>query len=376
VDGGGMKVLMVTPHLPPHQAANALLPALLGEALLARGHEVRFLTFGSGRDGDRVAYVKRRSRRLRATRLPQALEAAETWKKASPLVAEADVVHIHSNTWMNQVAAHVTTRRGKPYVLTHYGTEIWHHDGKDAAFRRLNARAHHVTFYSQALLERGRELGVPCRAASVVYPPVADVFRPQPQARREEVRRRYAPGADLLLLNVKRLHPLADQATLLEAMGRLRQDGSFAGTTLLIAGSGEAEQALREKATRLGLDGCVRFLGLVPNPEVAALQCAADLFVLSSVLEATPTVALEALASGTPVVSTDNPGGLELRDLFGDDVTVVPKQDPGALASAVGSFLAAPRRVGERAARLIEERFRLPGVAERYLDLYREAVAS
>ena len=371
-----MKVLMVTPHLPPYQAANALLPALLGEALLARGHEVRFLTFGSGRDGDGVVYVKRRSRRLRVTRLPQALEAAETWKKASPLVEQADVVHIHSNTWMNQVAARVTTRRGKPYVLTHYGTEIWHHDGKDAAFRRLNARAHHVTFYSQALLERGRELRVPCRASSVVYPPVTDAFRPLPQARRDEVRRHYAPDADALLLNVKRLHPLADQATLLEAMVLLRQRGSFSRTMLLIAGSGEAEMALREKATGLGLDDCVRFLGLVPNQEVAALQGAADLFVLSSVLEATPTVALEALASGTPVVSTDNPGGLELRGLFGNEVTVVPKRDPGALASAVGSFLAAPRRVGDTAARLIEERFRLPGVAERYLDLYREAAAS
>lgn len=371
-----MKVLMVTPHLPPHQAANALLPALLGEALLARGHEVRFLTFGSGRDGERVVYVKRRSRRWRATRLPQALEAAETWKKAAPLVAEADVVHIHSNTWMNQIAARVTTRRGKPYVLTHYGTEIWHHDGKDPAFRRMNARAHHVTFYSQALLERGRELRVPCRAASVVYPPVADVFRPQPRELREASRRRYAPEADALLLNVKRLHPLADQATLLEAMGLLRQTGACPRTVLLIAGSGESEKALRERATGLGLDACVRFLGLVPNQEVALLQGAADLFVLSSVLEATPTVALEALASGTPVVSTDNPGGLELRGLFGDEVTVVPKQDPGALASAVGSFLRAPRRVGERGARLIEERFRLPGVADRYLALYREAVAS
>jgi hypothetical protein len=107
---------------------------------------------------------------------------------------------------MNQVAARLATRRRKPYVLTHYGTEIWHHDGKDAAFRRLNARASHVTFYSQALLERGRELGVPCRAMSVVYPPVADVFRPLPAAARLEIRRRFAPARGPLLLNVKRLH--------------------------------------------------------------------------------------------------------------------------------------------------------------------------
>ena len=367
---------MVTPHLPPHQAANALLPAQLGEALVARGHEVLYLTFGSGRGRDGVVFVKRRSRRLRATRLPQALEAAETWSKATPLVRQADVVHIHSNTWMNQVAARVATRHRKPYVLTHYGTEIWHHDGKDVAFRRLNAKARHVTFYSQALLARGRELGVPCRAASVVYPPVADAFRPLSRAAREDVRRRYAQGAEVVLLNVKRLHPLADHATLLEAMHLLRGRGSARNALLLIAGSGETGPALKAQAARLGLDARVRFLGLVPNEEVALLQGAADLFVLSSVLEATPTVALEALASGTPVVSTDNPGGLELAGIFGDEVTVVPKRDPAALASAVEAFLAAPRRVGETAARVIEERFRLAGVAERYLDLYREAAAS
>jgi len=42
-----VNVLMVTPHLPPHQAANALLPHLLGQALGARGHTARFLTFGA-----------------------------------------------------------------------------------------------------------------------------------------------------------------------------------------------------------------------------------------------------------------------------------------------------------------------------------------
>jgi glycosyltransferase involved in cell wall biosynthesis len=118
----------------------------------------------------------------------------------------------------------------------------------------------------------------------------------------------------------------------------------------------------------------VRFLGLVPNDEVAVLQGGADLFVLSSVLEATPTVALEALACGTPVVSTDNPGGVELHETFGDDVEVVPKEDAPALAQAILRFLADPRRTRPRSDTSIEEHFRLPGVVDRYLALYREAV--
>ena len=201
---------------------------------------------------------------------------------------------------------------------------------------------------------------------------MADAFTLRSAAARAALRARLRPEGGVLLLNVKRLHPLADQATLLEAMARVRRRREDA--VLLIAGTGEAEGDLRAQASRLGLGSAVRFLGLVPNDEVAELQAAADLFVLSSVLEATPTVALEALASGTPVVSTDNPGGKELAALFGDDLTVVPTGDPEALAEAILASLAAPRRTRDATAGLIAARFRLAGVAERYLDVYREAL--
>jgi glycosyltransferase involved in cell wall biosynthesis len=369
-----MNVVMVTPHLPPHQGANALLPHLLGQALRQRGHEVAFLTFGDGGDGDGVRYVRRGSGRLRATRVPQALEAARTWWKARPLLRRADVVHVHSSTWMNQVAARLAVRAGKPYVLTHYGTEIWHHDGHDPLFRRFNRDARHVAFYSRALLERAQALAVPLRAASVVYPPVAAAFRPPSADERTAARHRLAPGAGAVLLNVKRLHPLADQATLLRAFAEVRRDRADA--VLLLAGAGEMERPLKAQAEALGLASSVRFLGLVPNEEVASLQGAADLFVLSSVLEATPTVALEALACGTLVVSTDNPGGLELAEIFGADVEVVPKEDAGALARAIAFRLASPQRASAETARAIAERFRVDGVAERYLGLYAEALAS
>jgi glycosyltransferase involved in cell wall biosynthesis len=365
---------MVTPHLPPHQAANALLPQLLGRGLETRGHRVRYLTFGDARDTEQVSYVPRRAAALRATRLPQLLEALDTWRKLRPLLHQSDVVHVHSNTWMNQVAAALAVRRRRPYVLTHYGTEIWHHDGRDRHFRRLNQRAAHVVFYSQALLERGRELGVPCRAQSVIYPPVAESFVPLPPPQREVVRRRFVEPEGLLLLNVKRLHPLADHATLLAAFAEVVRERPAA--RLLIAGSGEREASLRAQAHALGLDTSVRFLGLVPNEAIAELQAAADLFVLSSTLEATPTVVLEALASGTPALSTDNPGGLELQALFGDDVAVVPRAEPRRLAEQILAFGAQPRRTRPATARLLEERFRPQAVVTRHLQLYREAVGA
>ncbi len=369
-----MNILMVTPHLPPYQAANALLPHLLGGALRSRGHDVRFLALGNGLTRADATFVRRRLPVLRPTRIPQLLEAFDTWALGGSQIQWADVVHVHSNTWMNQVAAGLAWRRGRPYVLTHYGTEIWHCDGRNRAFRRLNERAHHVTFYSQALLDHGRRMGVPARAASVVYPPVADDFRFASEDDRRGYRQTYLGVDAPLVLNVKRLHPLADQATLLRAFALLAE--RWKDARLLIAGIGEMEGALKSLAESLRLGDRVRFLGLVPNEEVARLQAAADVFVLSSVLEATPTVALEALASGTRVVSTDNPGGLELRTMFCDDVTVVPHENPGALARAVGNLLAAPARTLDATQTLIAERFRMGRVVERYLELYEEACRS
>jgi len=368
-----MRILMVTPHLPPHQAANALLPHLLGEAAQAHGHQVRYLAHGNGASRPDAVFVSRRLSRLRFTRLPQLIEAIETWTHGVPLVRWADVVHIHSNTWMNQVAARIAWRIERPYVLTHYGTEIWHYDGHGGAFRRLNARARRVAYYSQGLFDRAQELGLPLGHACVVYPPVSDVFQPPDPKLRAAVRSEMQVGDSPLLLNVKRLHPTADHVTLIEALAQVR--ASLPRVRLLIAGKGETEPDVRAAIDRLSLRETVQLLGTVPNDRVAALQGAADLFVLSSVLEATPTVALEALASGTPVVSTDNPGGVELAALFGDDITVVPKRDPAALAGAILDFLARPRRARPETAQRIAERFRLEGVSARYLALYEEAIA-
>jgi glycosyltransferase involved in cell wall biosynthesis len=363
---------MVTPHLPPYQAANALLPHVLGVELEKRKHAVSFLTFqAAGPPRERTAYVKRRTS-FRVTRVPQLLEALETRRKALPLIRDADVVHVHSNTWMNQVAARLAVRENKPYVLTHYGTEIWHHDGRNRAFRALNEKARHTTFYSAGLLARARELNVPIRAASVVYPAVDLMFSPLGPPEREAVRAPLVSSSEFLLFNVKRLHPLADHATLLRAFALL--DPAQVKAKLVIAGSGEERDALEDLARELGIASRVRFLGLVPNQEVAKLHAAADLFVLSSRLEATPTVVLEALACGTRVVSTDNPGGLELGAMFPEDLRIVPRENPQALADGITAALRENRRISEKTSRVIDEHFSLRGLVDRYCEIYEEAL--
>ena len=103
---------------------------------------------------------------------------------------------------------------------------------------------------------------------------------------------------------------------------------------------------------------------------VARYCAAADLFVLPSLLEALPTVAVEALATGTPVVSSDNPGGLELNDLFGPDVALVPREDAMALAAAIRDRLRRKRRTLDETRTLVHDRFSPAAVAQAYADVY------
>ncbi len=385
-----MRICHVTPHLPPDQAANALLPFHLGQWARARGDEVVYLahpprTTGgtappSGDLPGHVTWVPARARGpsiARALKVGGAIAAARVAREIRPAVLAADLVHIHSNGLLAEVAAHVAVRNRRPTVLTLYGTEIWHYRSRRLGadlFTRAYRQATEITFYSRGLLDRAIALGLDRPGLSVVYPPVAAEFQSRDSAARAEARRALGITASHLIVNVKRLHPLAGQRFLIEAMPEIVRH--HPDCLLAVCGTGELLSELEGVARSLGVDRYVRFAGLVGNETVARYDTAADAFVLPSLLEACPTVALEALACGTPVVSSDNPGGVELAGLFGADVAVVPRQAPAALAQAVVSLLASPRRVRRDTLLRIESDFRPARVDEKFRAVYERACSA
>jgi glycosyltransferase involved in cell wall biosynthesis len=227
-----------------------------------------------------------------------------------------------------------------------------------------------VTFYSDRLMSRAHELGLGRRNTAVVYPPVSPHFAWRDEEEQASARAALGITNRHLLLNVKRLHPLAGQRHLIEAMNeviRVHPD-----TRLVICGSGPLADELKGVAGSAGVQRHVVFAGAVDNTQVAKYCAAADLFVLPSLLEALPTVAVEALATGTPVLSTDNPGGLELHDVFGPDVTIVPREQPLALANAIVHFLRHKRRTLASTRETIAREFAPAAVAEQYWRVYAE----
>jgi glycosyltransferase involved in cell wall biosynthesis len=124
------------------------------------------------------------------------------------------------------------------------------------------------------------------------------------------------------------------------------------GVSLVLAGEGDQQRALERRAAELGLGSRVRFLGPLPREQVLELLRAADALVLSSAWENFPHTVVEALAVGTPVLSTTAGGVAEVVEHERNGLLVEPG-DPDALAAAVRRFFADPelrQRLREQAA--------------------------
>ncbi len=379
-----MHICHVSPHVPPDQAANALLPAQLGRWAAARGDTVSFVAHEPAQGGtigeDLPGRVRRLPRRS-ASWLGRTLRIA-TWQRARAITAALDeiaapatLLHLHSNGLIIEVAAAWARRRRRPHVLTLYGTEIWHYRARWPIdpFTRAYRGASAVTFYSRRLEERARTLGLDRPGRSVIYPPISPAFVPADDRTRAATRAALGVGEPFVILNVKRLHELAGQTFLIEAFARVARRRP--DVRLVICGTGPLREGLEAQAASAGVGHKVTFTGLVSNDTVARWAAVADVFALPSLLEAMPTVAVEALAAGTPVISADHPGGQELHELFGDDVSVVPKANVGGLADALQHAVDHPRRTHAQTARILAEWYS-PAVVERaYWDVYERARA-
>ncbi|MEN8174141.1 MAG: glycosyltransferase [Pseudomonadota bacterium] len=144
---------------------------------------------------------------------------------------------------------------------------------------------------------------------------------------------------------------------------------------LLIAGEGPACKALARQAQRLGLEQQVRFIGyLSRDGDLADCYAAADAFVFASRTETQGLVLLEAMAAGTPVITTAVMG---TADIMADGRGgLVVKEDAQAFAGTVTGFLGD----AELRQRLTREALAKAGdwsdaaMARRQLELYAELV--
>jgi len=163
---------------------------------------------------------------------------------------------------------------------------------------------------------------------------------------------------------------------LFEAYARLRRQLDDAPRLVLAGLSGPTEQDWA-RARTLGIRDHVEMRENVPEEELAALYRNARLFVLSSNEEGLGLVLAEAMASGTPVVSTDCGGPSTLIE-DGETGILVPTGNAAVLANRMAWVLSHPesaRAMGRAGRARIEKKFSIEAAGERFLRVYDQLLA-
>jgi glycogen synthase len=367
----------------------------LSRELVQAGHEVQVVTRGEKDElvDELVDGVHVRRAAVDPLAIDFTTESLLSWSQAHehalvraalPLLrrrARFDVVHAHD--WLvAQAGITLAAQARTPLVATIHATEAGRHQGWlpqplnraiHSVERWLATSADAVITCSRTARDEAARLFDLDPTDIAVVPNAVDVARWRASARaREQVRARHAGSGPLLAFAGRLMHEKGVQ-TLLEAVRPLRR--RHPGLRLAVAGTGSYEDELHEQARRLRLVRTVDWLGFVPEAEVAALLGAADAVVVPSYYEPFGIVALEAVATRTPVVVAETGG---LADLAADGIAAASFRpgDVAGLADAVDSVLADPdraRRNAARAGRAVARDYTWAAVADHTAQVYRAA---
>jgi glycosyltransferase involved in cell wall biosynthesis len=194
-------------------------------------------------------------------------------------------------------------------------------------------------------------------------------------AAREAARRELnVPAGAEVVSTVGRLTAIKQHRLFLET---IRDTASKRPNTIaLIAGDGELRGELEAYARELGIADRVRFLGW--RRDLATINAATDVFLLTSRNEGTPVALIEAMASGVPGVSTDVGG---VKDVIASDQTGarVTEATATALAAPIVRYLsdaALKRDTGARARAAVLDRYSIDRLVRDINALYRELLAT
>ena len=296
-----------------------------------------------------------------------ALGALPTIKRLQADGFDFDLIDAHYY-YPDGVAASLLARwLKKPYFVTARGSDINLIAEMPRPRRRMLAAAQAAAGsigVSQALADRLVALGAPREKVHTLRNGVdPDRFAPQP---RDVARRRLGlSDSGTCFLMVGNLVELKGHAIAIAALAKLP------GTVLLVVGAGPQEGALRALAQGLGVQERVRFVGPVAQADLKWWYSAADVLLLCSSREGWPNVLLEAMACGTPVISTAVSGTPEMVNSPEAGVLMV-RRDVDALLNAWQSLRASnPSRAATRAHAL---RFAWSSTSQGQLALFRSVL--
>jgi len=260
---------------------------------------------------------------------------------------------------------------GIPHVVTMHGGRYY----AERLRRRLALRAaaavsaQMVAVSTSCLCEISRALGIR-RSRIRMIPNGVRFVPPQRVTLRNELG---LSSADRLVVALGNLYPVKGHAHLIDALALLAD--RYPRLHVAIGGRGDLADSLMARAHAHGIEDRVHLLGL--RSDVEAVLAAADIFALPSLSEALPLALLEAMFARCPIVASDVGDVSTVLDHGSAGVLVRPG-DAESLAAAIDRLLSnavQAQALGERAARRARAEYDLSRMVERYVDVYRTAIA-
>jgi glycosyltransferase involved in cell wall biosynthesis len=359
-----VRLLLATPGTDVGGAERVVIT--LAQELPARGHEVVLWGPAGALEpelaGERVRRIAVPSRGRSPAGVAEGIASlAATIRRVRP-----QVVHAHNPRVAALAGLGARLARGprRPGVLaTFHG--VRHTEYRAASLLLRGADA--VTCVSEDLVAGLRDAGLPADRLHVIANSVRVPTARDP-GRDARLDAELALGGAVVIIAVGRLVEQKNHARFIAAAAEVaaaRPDARF-----LIVGDGPLRAELAAQARSLGLEDRLTLTGV--RRDVPALAARADLVVFSSDWEGLSLVALEALAAGTPVLSTPVEG---MRDLLeGGAVTLTDAATASDLARGMLDLLADPARLallGGRGRELVAARYSTAAMLDGYERLYR-----
>jgi alpha-1,6-mannosyltransferase len=333
----------------------------LGAGYSAQGHEVVLVVPGDRHADTRIAGGVRRIT-LPAPRIPGTggYRAVDPWRVRRLLERlRPDRLEVSDRLTLRGMGRWARDHGVPSVVISHERLDrlleqfllppAWARGVADVANRRMAAAYDTVVCTTEFASEEFDRIG----AANVRRVPLGvDLTTFTPARRCAGLRQDLAPDVDTLLVHCGRLSPEKHVERSVDTLARLHSAGHRA--RLVVAGEGPSMGTLRRRAARLP----VTFLGFVQNrADVASLLATADVSLAPGPHETFGLAALEALASGTPVVVSASSA---LREIVRPGCGAAVDDHAGAFAGAVADLLAAPEPGRRAAARARAEEFGWP----------------
>ncbi len=364
----------------PTFGGSGVLATELGKYLARQGHKVHFITYSQPVRLD-ILEENIYYHEVNVQDYPlfqyQPYELALSSKMVRvTLKYKLDILHVHyaiPHAYAGFMAKQILKAEGVeiPIITTLHGTDITL-VGKNPSYKpavtfSIN-NSDVVTSVSESLRQDTLDLFDITRDIKVIHNFVdLETYKSD-----DNCKNAFAPEGERVITHISNFRKVKRISDVVEIFYRIQQKED---AVLLMLGEGPEKERARQQAQELGIADKVKFLG--KTSEVVRVLCISDLFLLPSEKESFGLAALEAMAAGVPVISS-NTGGVPEVNFDGITGFTAEVGDVERMAERALYILENEARFAEFSgnARKQAEKFSLERIGPLYFNLYKEAVAS